>query len=95
MIQSDFVPERFETPDSAAFDRPAIALIEVGGAEILIGGAAGGQMVVDDQDRMGHGDGRSLPATPSGQGASSTTKWRPKQAIWAGKVAASRFSCRS
>jgi predicted nucleotidyltransferase len=34
-------------------------------------------------------------APPSGQGTSSTTKCRPKQAICAGRVAGSRFSRRS
>src|SRR5687767_1540735 len=67
-FERDRVAEGFEPTDEAAFDVLSLALVEVGGAQLPIGGLIAEQVVDDDQDRVGDGDNGAL-LTASGSEA--------------------------
>ena len=61
-LERDGVAEGFEAADEAALDVVALALIEVGGAQLPVGGPVAEQVVADDQDGVGDGDDGPLLA---------------------------------
>src|SRR5947207_1190249 len=61
------VAELLQAADEPAADGVAVALVEVGGAEVLVGGRAGEQVVGDHQDGVPDRDGGLLRAASAGQ----------------------------
>jgi hypothetical protein len=68
-LEGDLVAEALESLDEAALDGVAVALVEVGGAEVLVDGAVREQVVGDDEDGVANRDGGLLLAPAGGQAA--------------------------
>ena len=60
--ERDGVAKGFEATDETALDVLPLALVEVGGAELSVGGLLVEQVIDDDQDRVGDGDDGTLLA---------------------------------
>src|SRR3954447_4554773 len=67
LLQGDLVAEGFEAADEPALESILVAAIEVVAAEIVEVGALLEEVVADDEDRVGDGDGRLLLAPAGSQ----------------------------
>lgn len=62
LLQGNLVPEGFEATDEATLESVLVAVVEVVAAEVVEVGAVLEEVVADDEDRVGDGDGRLLLA---------------------------------
>src|SRR5690349_4228437 len=67
LFNGDLVAEGFEALDEAVLEGVLVAAVEEVGAEVVVGAAILEEMVGDDQDRVGDGDGGLVGATASGE----------------------------
>src|SRR5690242_7677697 len=67
LLQADLIAEGFEALDETTLESILVAAIEVVAAEIVEVGAILEEVVADDEDRVGDGDGRLLLAPAGGQ----------------------------
>ena len=67
LLQADLVAERFEALDETTLESVLVAAVEVVAAEVMEVGAILEEVVADDEDRVGDGDGRLLLTTAGGQ----------------------------
>ena len=65
-FESDAVSQGFQATDQATLDSGAVALVELGSAEVVVSGVGGGvaeQMARDAETGAAEGGGRSLGST--------------------------------
>src|SRR3954469_7416400 len=67
LFDGDLVAERFEPADAAAFYGILISTVEEVGAEVVVGAAVLEEVVGDDEDRVGDGDGGLVGAPTGGE----------------------------
>ena len=66
-LELDLVAKPLESIDKAAANSTALALVEVRGAQVMVGGWATEQVMDDDQQRVPDSDGCSILATPGSE----------------------------